>query len=75
MYSYNSLSFSGPSPAELRLYLIVSFETTWFPFCCLLRLAGLRWRYSNPPPHGELLCRVTYRLIAHKDMAEMVLNT
>jgi hypothetical protein len=25
---------------------------TGFPFHCLLRLAGLRWRYSNPPPHG-----------------------
>jgi hypothetical protein len=23
-----------------------------FPFCCLLRLAGSRWRYSTPPPHG-----------------------
>jgi hypothetical protein len=23
-----------------------------FPFRCLLRLAGLRWRYSTPPPHG-----------------------
>jgi hypothetical protein len=23
-----------------------------FPFRRLLRLAGLRWRYSNPPPHG-----------------------
>jgi hypothetical protein len=23
------------------------------PFRRLLRLAGLRWRYSNPPPHGE----------------------
>jgi hypothetical protein len=23
-----------------------------FPFCRLLRLAGLRWRYSTPPPHG-----------------------
>jgi hypothetical protein len=22
------------------------------PFCCLLRLAGLRWRYSNPPSYG-----------------------
>jgi hypothetical protein len=27
---------------------------TGFPFCRLLRLAGLRWRYSNPPPHGLL---------------------
>jgi hypothetical protein len=25
---------------------------TGFPFCRLLRLSGLRWRYSNPPPHG-----------------------
>jgi hypothetical protein len=24
----------------------------WFPFRRLLRLAGLRWRYSVPPPHG-----------------------
>jgi hypothetical protein len=23
------------------------------PFCRLLRLTELRWRYSNPPPHGE----------------------
>jgi hypothetical protein len=26
-----------------------------FPFRRLLRLAGLRWRYSTPPPHGRLL--------------------
>jgi hypothetical protein len=25
---------------------------TGFPFCRLLRLAGLRWWYYNPPPHG-----------------------
>jgi hypothetical protein len=25
------------------------------PFCRVLRLAGLRWRYSTPPPHGILL--------------------
>jgi hypothetical protein len=25
-----------------------------FPFCRLLRLAGLRWRYSTPPSHGKL---------------------
>jgi hypothetical protein len=25
-----------------------------FPFRRLLRLAGLRWRYSTPPPHAEL---------------------
>jgi hypothetical protein len=27
---------------------------TGFPFCRLLRLAGLRWRYSSPPPHGGM---------------------
>jgi hypothetical protein len=27
---------------------------TVFPFRRLLRLAGLRWRYSTPPPHGIL---------------------
>jgi hypothetical protein len=26
--------------------------STWFPFFHLLRLTGLRWMYSNPPPHG-----------------------
>jgi hypothetical protein len=26
-----------------------------FPFRRLLRLAGLRWRHSTPPPHGCLL--------------------
>jgi hypothetical protein len=26
---------------------------TGFPFRCLLRLAGLWWRYSNPPPRGD----------------------
>jgi hypothetical protein len=26
---------------------------TGFPFRRLLQLAGLRWRYSNPPPQGE----------------------
>jgi hypothetical protein len=25
---------------------------TGFPYCRLLRLAGSRWRYSTPPPHG-----------------------
>jgi hypothetical protein len=29
-----------------------------FPFCRLLRLAGLRWRYSNPPPHGSIVSEI-----------------
>jgi hypothetical protein len=28
-----------------------------FPLRHLLRLAGLRWRYSNPPPHRSDLAR------------------
>jgi hypothetical protein len=28
----------------------------WVPFCRLLWLAGQRWRYSNPPPHGKACC-------------------
>jgi hypothetical protein len=30
-----------------------------FPFRRLLRLAGSRWRYSNPPPHGSC-CEIMY---------------
>jgi hypothetical protein len=30
---------------------ILQSQIRYFPFCRLLRLAGLRWRYSTPPPH------------------------
>jgi hypothetical protein len=48
----------GPGP---RIYIPqeqggpVILPSTGFPLCRLLRLAGMRWRYSNPPPHGENL--------------------
>jgi hypothetical protein len=29
------------------------------PFCRLLRLPGLRWRYSTPPPHGIIISATT----------------
>jgi hypothetical protein len=32
---------------------ILLSEIRDFPFLRLLRLAGLRWRYSTPPPHGR----------------------
>jgi hypothetical protein len=37
---------------------------TGFPFRHLLRLAGLRWRYSTSPPHGflQVKVKVTLRL-------------
>jgi hypothetical protein len=37
----------------------------WVPFHCLLWLAGLRWWYSNPPPHGvHFACPVDPRDIS-----------
>jgi hypothetical protein len=44
-------SFSGLSPLGL--------PQIWdFPFHRLLRLAGSRWRYSTPPPHGLYWVRI-----------------
>jgi hypothetical protein len=46
----------GPSP---RIYIPWEQNGPIIPlatgssFCRLLRLTGLRWRYSNPPPHGH----------------------
>jgi hypothetical protein len=37
---------------------VVMPSGTGFPFR-RLRLVGLRWRYSTPPPHG---CELTYRV-------------
>jgi hypothetical protein len=31
---------------------ILLYQIREFPFRHLLRFAGLRWRYSTPPPHG-----------------------
>jgi hypothetical protein len=35
------------------------FTVPEFSFRRLVRLAGLRWRYSTPPPHGRLPCEIT----------------
>jgi hypothetical protein len=59
--SYSRLSQSG-GPGS-RIYIPqeqggpVIAPGTGFPFRRLLRLAGLRWRYSNLPPHGKELQR------------------
>jgi hypothetical protein len=37
---------------------------TGFPLRHLLWLAGLRWRYSNPPPHGLLTVRLSLHAYA-----------
>jgi hypothetical protein len=41
--------FISPTDRVAQLYP----PYTGFPFCRLLRLAGLRWIYFNPPPHGS----------------------
>jgi hypothetical protein len=39
----------------------------WVPFRRLLRLAGIRWRYSNPPPGGvPTEIKVTVRLAVYR---------
>jgi hypothetical protein len=37
----------------------------WVPFRRPLRFAGLRWRYSSPPPHGIDWVAPTVFLITH----------
>jgi hypothetical protein len=39
----------------IRNHILLS-QIRDFPFRRLLRLAGLRWRYSTPPPHRRVLC-------------------
>jgi hypothetical protein len=38
----------------LDLDHIILSQIRDFPFGSLLRLAGLQWRYSTPPPHGRM---------------------
>jgi hypothetical protein len=45
-----SIVFLGSESLGTRDHILLS--QIWdFPFRRLLRLAGLRWRYSTPPPH------------------------
>jgi hypothetical protein len=43
----------GSESLGTREHILLS-QIRDFPFRCLLRIAGLRWRYSNAPPHGTL---------------------
>jgi hypothetical protein len=40
-----------------------------FPYHRLLRLAGLRWRYSTPPPHGNQLLQSGFPSDSLSDLA------
>jgi hypothetical protein len=59
-FSVSDLRFLKPSRTCPGVYIpqeqggTVIPSGTGFPFRRLLRLAGLRWRYSNPPRHGAL---------------------
>jgi hypothetical protein len=48
-----SAAIFGSESRETRDHILLS-QIRDFPFCRLLRLARLRWRYSTPPPHGNL---------------------
>jgi hypothetical protein len=63
-------------PQSLGPYLTVSFETG-FPFCRVLWLTGLRWRYSNLPPHGVgSNCTVTgERCFLHRFCCDVISRT
>jgi hypothetical protein len=50
-----SILFIGSESRGTRDHILMS-QIREFPFCHLLRLAGLRWRYSTPPIHGK--CRM-----------------
>jgi hypothetical protein len=55
-------------------YFVVSQETpsytpaTGFPFCRLSWFTGLRWRYSDPPPHGwqQLFKPINIQCVPHR---------
>jgi hypothetical protein len=69
---YSSISQSSHSKGSTRYNILLSQirdspnlegqvplfipPGTGFPFRRLLRLGGLRWRYSNPPPRGDCVC-------------------
>jgi hypothetical protein len=56
LLAFASLFIFGSESRGTREHILLS--QIWdFPFRRLLRLAGSRWRYSTPPPHGfELDC-------------------
>jgi hypothetical protein len=48
-------------------------QTLGSPFRRLLCLAGLRWRYSNPPPHGRFVASRHIKMSASKFIYKLLL--
>jgi hypothetical protein len=80
-YVTSSLTRGWVCRLQLQLYPSVQGGPdippgTEFPFRRLLLLAGLRSRYSNPPPHGRnqfLKVKVTLRLTVSQSVSQSVL--
>jgi hypothetical protein len=53
-----SIVFIGSDSLGTRDHTLLS-QIRDFPFRRLLRLAGSRWRYSTPPPHGSSVFLLT----------------
>jgi hypothetical protein len=51
----------GSESLETRDHILLS-QIRDFPFRLLLLLAGSRWRYSTPPPHGYNQCQVKVKV-------------
>jgi hypothetical protein len=52
----------GSESRRTRGHILLS-QIRDFPFRRFLRLAGLRWRYSTPPPYGRLCSRLGFPVI------------
>jgi hypothetical protein len=51
LLALSSAVILGSESRGTRAHILL-FQIRDFPFCRFLRLAGSRWRYSTPPPHG-----------------------
>jgi hypothetical protein len=58
-------------PLGSRDYILLS--QFWdFPFRRLLRLAGSRWKYSTPPPHGSTITQVKVKVMLQLTVSQPV---
>jgi hypothetical protein len=59
LLAFASAVIFGSDSRRTRGHILLS-QIRDFPFRCLLRLAGSRWRYSTAPPHGSISSLVTF---------------
>jgi hypothetical protein len=60
LLAFASAVFLESESLGTRDHILLS-QILVFPFRRLLRLAGSRWRYSTPPPHGLVKVKSKYR--------------